>query len=398
MSLSHRPIGLIHSIFRRFLDSETSAGVLLMIVALLAVVTANSWLASVYFATLHVSIGPMSLQHWINDALMALFFLLVGLEIKRETLDGQLSSWSRRILPGAAAVGGMSVPALIYGAFNHGDATAAHGWAIPTATDIAFALGVLSLAGPRVPVTLKVFLAALAIIDDLGAVLIIATFYASDLDYWALGGAAAVFFTLIALNRFGVSRLAPYLVLGAALWCLVFLSGIHATIAGVLLALTIPLKLTRRMPEASHSKSPLHRLEHSLQVPVAFLIVPLFGFANAGVSLMDVTLNSLLEPVTLGVGLGLAAGKLVGVLGAVVLMVRAGFARLPRAASWPQMLGIALLCGIGFTMSLFVGQLAFEDPAIQDRAKLGILIGSSVSGIAGYLMLRFSSRRTGIPI
>ncbi|WP_431324838.1 Na+/H+ antiporter NhaA [Rhizobium sp. YTU87027] len=400
MSLSHRPIGqgLIHSTFRRFLDSETSAGMLLMIVALLAIVTANSPLASVYFATLHLSIGPMSLQHWINDALMALFFLLVGLEIKREVLDGQLSSWSRRILPGAAAVGGMVVPALIYGAFNQGDFTAAHGWAIPTATDIAFALGVLSLAGPRVPVTLKVFLAALAIIDDLGAVVIIALFYASDMNYWALGGAAVAFFTLIAMNRAGVSRLAPYLVLGAALWGLVFLSGIHATIAGVLLALTIPLKLTRGTPGAPHAVSPLHRLEHSLQVPVAFLIVPLFGFANAGVSLVDVTLDSLSEPVTLGVGLGLAAGKLIGVLGAVVLTVRAGFAKLPGAASGPQMLGIALLCGIGFTMSLFVGQLAFEDPAIQDRAKLGILIGSSVSGVAGYLVLRFSSRRTGIPI
>jgi len=400
MSLSHRPIGkrLIYSAFRRFLDSETSAGMLLMMVALLAIVTANSPLAFVYFDTLHVSIGPMSLQHWINDALMALFFLLVGLEIKREMLDGQLSSWTRRVLPGAAAVGGMLFPALIYGAFNQGDPTAAHGWAIPTATDIAFALGVLSLAGPRVPVTLKVFLAALAIIDDLGAIAIIALFYTSDLNYFALGGAAAVFFALIGMNRSGVGRLAPYLVLGAALWCLVFLSGIHATIAGVLLALTIPLKLARGMPEASHSESPLHRLENSLQVPVAFLIVPLFGFANAGVSLTDVTLASLSEPVTLGVGLGLAAGKLVGVFGAVVLMVRAGFAGLPGAASWPQVVGIALLCGIGFTMSLFVGQLAFEDQAIQDRAKLGILIGSSVSGIAGYLMLRFSSRRTRIPI
>ncbi|WP_027512788.1 Na+/H+ antiporter NhaA [Rhizobium sullae] len=400
MSLSHRPSGqgLIHSTFRRFLDSETSAGLLLMIVALLAIVIANSPLASAYFAALHVSIGPMSLQHWINDALMALFFLLVGLEIKREMLDGQLSSWSRRILPGAAAVGGMVVPALIYAAFNRSDPTAAHGWAIPTATDIAFALGVLSLAGPRVPVTLKVFLTALAIIDDLGAVVIIALFYARDLNYWALGGAAVMFVALIGMNRLGGSRLAAYLVLGAALWCLIFQSGIHATIAGVLLALTIPLKLTRGMPEASHSESPLHRLEHGLQGPVAFVIVPLFGFANAGVSLTDVTLASLSEPVTFGVGLGLAAGKLVGVLGAVVLMVRAGFAGLPRSASWPQMLGIALLCGIGFTMSLFVGQLAFEDQAIQDRAKLGILIGSCVSGIAGYLMLRFSSRRARISI
>ncbi|WP_087003510.1 Na+/H+ antiporter NhaA [Rhizobium sullae] len=395
MSLSHRPSGQgpIHSTVRRFLGSETSAGMLLMIVVLLAVVTANSPLASVYFDALHVFIGPMSLEHWINDALMALFFLLVGLEIKREMLDGQLSSWSRRVLPGAGAVGGMVVPALIYIVFNQGDPTAAQGWAIPTATDIAFALGVLSLAGPRVPVTLKVFLAALAIIDDLGAVVIIALFYANDLNYWALGGAAVIFFALIGMNRLGGRRLAAYLVLGAALWCLVFLSGIHATIAGVLLALTIPLKLTREMTEASHSESPLHRLEHGLQGPVAFLIVPLFGFANAGVSLTDVTLASLSEPVTLGVGLGLAAGKLVGVLGAVVLMVRAGFAGLPRAASWPQVVGIAFLCGIGFTMSLFVGQLAFEDQAIQDRAKLGILIGSSVSGIAGYLMLRFSSRR-----
>jgi len=366
-------------------------------VAMLAIITANSPLAGTYFAALHAYIGPLSLHHWINDALMALFFLLVGLEIKREMLDGQLSSWSRRLLPGAAAAGGMLVPALIYMAFNLDHPAALRGWAIPTATDIAFALGVLSLLGPRVPASLKIFLAALAIIDDLGAVLVIALFYTVDLNLYALGGAAMVVAVLAALNRLGVMRLAPYLVLGAALWVLVLQSGIHATLAGVILALTVPLKRTPGTPEAAHADSPLHRLEHVLHKPVAFLIVPIFGFANAGVSFAGVTPGVLLEPLTLGVAAGLVLGKLLGVLGTVLVLVKTGLADLPASAGWGQTTGVALLCGIGFTMSLFISLLAFEDPALQDRLKIGILAGSLVAGVSGYVVLKLSGRRSAQP-
>ena len=373
---------------RRFLHNEASGGLLLMGVAALAILVANSPLAETYFATLQAHIGPLSLLHWINDALMAVFFLMVGLEIKREMTDGQLSTWPRRILPGFAALGGMLMPAVIYLAFNHGDAAARHGWAIPSATDIAFALGVLSLLGPRVPVSLKVFLAALAIIDDLGAVIIIALFYTSGLSVPYLLGAGAVLGVLCLLNRFRVTSLVPYLVLGVVLWGLVYRSGIHATLAGVLLALTIPIRRTPATPEAAPAVSPLHRLEQALHVPVAFLIVPVFGFANAGVSFAGVTPAVLLEPLSLGVAGGLMLGKLIGVLGAVWLMVRLGWADLPAHASWRQVFGVALLCGIGFTMSLFIGLLAFDDPALQDRVKFGILAGSLLSGVLGYLVLR----------
>lgn len=394
---SNQPIGptrgRINSTLRQFLDNEASGGLVLMAVALLAILTANSPAAGSYFAALQIYVGPLSLQHWINDALMAVFFLLVGLEIKREMLDGQLSSWSRRLLPGAAAAGGMAVPALIYVAFNLGDSAALRGWAIPTATDIAFALGVLSLLGPRVPASLKIFLAALAIIDDLGAVIVIALFYTADLNFIALSGAALFVAALITLNRLGMIRLWVYLILGAVLWVLVLRSGIHATLAGVILALTIPIRLTPGTPEASSSISPLHQLEHALQKPVAFLIVPIFGFANAGVSFKGVSPAVLIEPLTLGVVAGLVVGKLVGVFGTVVLLVKAGLADLPAAASWGQTLGVALLCGIGFTMSLFIGLLAFDDPAMQDRVKFGILAGSLIAGLAGYFILRLTDRR-----
>ncbi|MEO9337261.1 Na+/H+ antiporter NhaA [Mesorhizobium sp. SB112] len=377
---------------RQFLDNEASGGIVLMAVAVLAIVVANSPLANGYFSALGSYIGPLSLHHWINDALMALFFLLVGLEIKREMLDGQLSTWSRRILPGAAAAGGMAVPALVYIAFNLDNPAALRGWAIPSATDIAFALGVLSLLGPRVPASLKIFLAALAIIDDLGAVIVIALFYTSDLNLYALGGAAVVVIALSFMNRQGVNRLLPYLALGAVLWVLVLSSGVHATLAGVILALTIPLSATPGKPEASPDISPLHRLEHALHKPVAFVVVPIFGFANAGVSFAGVTPAVLVGPLTLGVAAGLVVGKLVGVFGTVAILVRAGLADLPAAASWMQTLGVSLLCGIGFTMSLFIGLLAFDDPAMQDGAKFGILAGSLVAGLAGYIILRFSHR------
>ena len=389
--------GRVQNTFRRFLDNESSGGLVLMAVAVLAIITANSAAAAEYFAGLHAYIGPLSVQHWINDALMALFFLLVGLELKREMLDGQLATWSRRVLPGVAAAGGMLAPALIYLTFNGGDPAAARGWAIPAATDIAFALGVLSLLGPRVPVSLKVFLAALAIIDDLGAVVIIALFYSGNLSLPDLAGAAAVLGLLVVLNRRGVMSLAPYLLLGAVLWLLVLRSGVHATLAGVLLALTIPIRLTPGTPEAKVQESPLHRLEHWLQRPVAFLVVPIFGFANAGVSFSGVTPAVLVEPLTLGVAGGLLLGKLLGVFGATAVMVRLKLADLPAGASWGQMFGVSLLCGIGFTMSLFIGLLAFDEPAMQDKVKFGILAGSLAAGLLGYLVLRMTSREGKAP-
>jgi NhaA family Na+:H+ antiporter len=390
---STQSTGRIQSTLRQFLDNEASGGILLMAVAALAVATANSPLAESYFHALHVYIGPLSLQHWINDALMAVFFLLVGLEIKREMLDGQLSTWSRRILPGAAAAGGMLFPALFYVYFNWSDPVAIRGWAIPTATDIAFALGVLSLFGKRVPASLKIFLATLAIIDDLGAVIVIALFYTAQLNLLALALAAVVLGNLIILNRMGVKALWAYIGLGVVLWVLVYLSGIHATLAGVMLALTIPLKVTPGKPEASHAESPLHRMEHWLHKPVAFVVVPIFGFANAGVSFSGVSMSVFAEPLTLGVASGLLLGKLVGVLGVVAVIVKLNLADLPAQASWGQMAGISLLCGIGFTMSLFIGLLAFTDPAIQDRVKIGILAGSIAAGALGALILGVTGRR-----
>ena len=385
--------GRIQSTLRQFLDAEASGGIVLMTVAVLAIVIANSALSDEYFLLLHIYIGPLSLQHWINDALMSVFFLLVGLEIKREMLDGQLSSWSRRILPGAAAAGGMAVPALVFLYFNWTDPATARGWAIPTATDIAFALGVISLFGARVPASLKIFLAALAIIDDLGAVVVIAVFYTADLNLLALIAAAAVLTALYSLNRIKVLTLWPYLALGVALWVFLFASGVHATLAGVMLALTIPLKVTPGTPEASPSHSPLHKLEHMLHKPVAFGIVPIFGFANAGVSFKGVTMDVLGDPITMGIAAGLLFGKLIGVLGTVAFLVKLDFADLPAQASWGQMIGVALLCGIGFTMSLFIGLLAFGDPVVQDRVKIGILAGSVAAGALGAIFLGMFGRR-----
>ena len=370
---------------RTILGSEMAGGILLIVSAALALLVANSPLAEGYFHALHVYLGPLSLQHWVNDALMAVFFLVVGLEIKREMLEGHLATWRQRILPGVAAAAGMAAPALVYLAFNrHGGAM--HGWAIPAATDIAFALGILSLLGPRVPPALKVFLAALAIIDDLGAVIVIGLFYTSGVSLVDLAAAGAVLAALIALNRARVLMLAPYLVLGVLLWLFVWRSGVHATIAGVLLALTIPLRVQGRPV----SESPLHRLEHALIRPVAFLIVPIFGFANAGVSFAGLGMEAFIAPVTMGVAAGLAIGKLVGVMGTVFVLVRSGLVGLPPGCTWRQMLGTSLLCGIGFTMSLFISLLAFREGGLQDQAKIGILIGSAISGGAGYLVLRFA--------
>lgn len=363
-----------------------------MIAALLAIVTANSPLGPQYFRSLHFYVGPLSLQHWINDGLMSFFFLLVGLEIKREMLDGQLSSWSRRILPCAAALGGMLFPALFYVSFNWHDASALRGWAIPTATDIAFALGVISLLGSRVPMSLKIFLAALAISDDLGAVLVIALFYTTELDLLSLGAAALVVAGLVLFNRMKVNTLWPYLAFGFVLWIFVLASGIHATLAGVLLALTIPHWPAADVAEGRRAGSPLHRLEHALSKPVTLLVIPVFGFANAGISFDDLSMQVFAEPLTLGVAIGLAAGKFIGVLGTVTFLVKAGLAPLPEKASWGQMAGTALLCGIGFTMSLFVGMLAFDDPVVQNHVKIGILMGSVASGLLGASLLAFFCR------
>lgn len=359
-------------------------------VAFAAIIAANSPLSAFYFATLSRYVLGLSILHWINDALMAVFFLLVGLEIKREFLDGQLSSWSRRALPGFAALGGMVAPALIYVALNVGSPETLRGWAIPAATDIAFALGVLSLLGRRAPISLKVFLTALAILDDLGAVIIIAVFYSADINVYALCGALFVLGILCALNVSGFQNLTPFLVLGAILWFLVLKSGVHATLAGVALALTIPLKASPAAPDAA--ASPLHKLEHSLHPWVAFLVIPIFGFANAGVSFAGVGPSALLDPVPIGIALGLFIGKQIGVFGFAWLAIRAGLADLPANATWLQVYGVSLLCGIGFTMSLFIGLLAFPTSQfLQDETKIGVLAGSLLAGTIGWLILRFAS-------
>lgn len=388
---SARPI----SVIRGFLDNASSGGIVLMAASALALIVANSPLAGVYDHALHAYVGGLSVLHWINDGLMAAFFLMVGLEIKREVLDGQLSTWSRRILPGTAALGGMIGPAIVYLALNLGSNGQPSGWAVPAATDIAFALGVLSLLGSRVPMTLKVFLTALAIIDDLGAVVIIALFYTSSIDATALVGAALTFVALVALNRFRVMTLVPYLLLGGLLWFLVLRSGVHATIAGVLLALTIPLRHSPTRPD--DMTSPLNMLEHALQPWVSFLIVPIFGFANAGISFAVMTPQALVDPVPLGVALGLFIGKQVGVFAAAGIVIRLGWAELPMYATWRQLYGVALLCGIGFTMSLFIGLLAFQDSVyLQNEVKLGVLLGSTASAFAGAALLL--SARSRAPV
>ncbi|PZR34160.1 Na+/H+ antiporter NhaA [Caulobacter segnis] len=371
-----------------FLQNEAAGGYVLMVAAALALVVANSPLAPAYFAALEThlgfALGPVHLDesvlHWINDGLMALFFLLVGLEIKREVLDGQLSRLADVILPGAAALGGVALPAAIYLFFNlrHPDSVA--GWAIPSATDIAFALGVLALMGPRVPASLKIFLTAIAIMDDLAAIVIIALFYTDQLHVMALAGAGAVLAALVIMNRLKVYSLWPYLLLGVVLWWFVLESGVHATLAGVALALTIPLRADDRCP--------LHRLEHALHKPVAFGVTPIFGFANAGLSFAGMGLAALLDPVPLGVALGLFLGKQLGVFGVAFGMIRMGWARLPAGASIAQLYGVAVLCGVGFTMSLFIGGLAFNDPKLIDETKIGVLVGSLASALLGLAILR----------
>ncbi|MBB2960658.1 Na+/H+ antiporter NhaA [Methylobacterium sp. R2-1] len=391
MTASPRPIAPRPlSALRSLLSNESAGGLVLMMAAAAALVVANSPLADDYHHLLHVPVGPLSLLHWINDGLMVVFFLLVGLEIKREAIDGQLRTWPARVLPGLAAGAGMVAPALVYLAFNAGQATA-RGWAIPAATDIAFALGVLALMGSRVPVSLKIFLSAVAIVDDLGAVVIIALFYTGQIDSGMLAGAACLLAGLFVLNRLGVQALTPYLVAGLALWFFVLRSGVHATVAGVLLALFVPIRPSPGRPE--DATSPLHRLEHALHPFVSFVIVPIFGFANAGVTLVGLPARALFDPVTLGVALGLFLGKQIGIFLSVRLAVAAGFAARPAGATWRQVYGVALLCGIGFTMSLFIGALAFTDGLHGTETKLGVLGGSLLSGIFGAALLARSAPR-----
>jgi NhaA family Na+:H+ antiporter len=385
---------------REFLRLESAAGLLLVIAGAMAMLAANSPLAGLYGALLEVPFGvrlgsfhlDKPLLLWVNDLLMAIFFLLVGLEIKREVVMGELSSASRVALPTVAAAGGMLVPVAIYAALNWHDPVGIRGWAIPAATDIAFALGVLALFGPRVPLGLKVFLMTLAVLDDLGSIVIIAVFYSGGLSVPALSGAALGVAALVTLNRCGVARLAPYLLVGAGLWLCVLKSGVHATLAGVITALLIPARNTR---DPEHS--PLLTLEHALHPWVAFAILPVFAFANAGVGLAGLSLADLLEPIPLGIVLGLVVGKQVGVFLFAAAAVRTGLAQLPEGVDLRQVYGASLLCGIGFTMSLFIASLAFEgagpDVVVSDR--IGILSGSLISAIAGYVVLRLVLPRAG---
>jgi len=376
---------------RRFLRTEASSGILLIVAAALALVIANSGLAEPYFETLHFKVGPLSALHWINDGLMALFFLLVGLEIKREFVDGRLSKWEDRWLPVIAAAAGMVVPALVYMVIAGRTPGLANGWAIPAATDIAFAIGVLALLGSRAPTSLKLFLTTVAIVDDMGAVLIIALAYTQGISGPALLAAGIIVSIMFTMNRAGVTRLLPYLLLAFGLWIAVLLSGVHATIAGVLAALAIPIRKSPGTPD--DVESPLHRLEHALHPWVAFGIVPLFGFANAGVSLAGIGLEQMLAPLPAGVAAGLFFGKQIGIFASIRIAVALGIGCRPAGATWLQVYGVALMCGIGFTMSLFIGGLAFSDPRLVDEVKIGVFGGSVLSAVAGFLVLRFAPRK-----
>lgn len=377
-----------------FLKLEAASGILLMFAAVLAMIIANSPL-NVYYDLLldipvQISVGSFEIAKplllWVNDGLMALFFLLVGLELKREFLEGDLSQPGQITLPAIGAVGGMLVPASIYAALNYQDPAAINGWAIPTATDIAFALGILSIIGSRVPLQLKVFLTSLAIFDDLGAIIVIALFYTEQLSVTSLVVAAIVISILFTMNRRGVTSTSHYLFFGIILWVAVLKSGVHATLAGVALALFIPLHGKK------DKRSPLKSLEHNLHEMVAFIILPIFAFANAGINLSGVGLEQVLSPVPLGIVLGLFIGKQIGVFGFCWVMIKLGFAKLPEAMNWRLLYGASLLCGVGFTMSLFIGSLAFEQTGdnliFQDR--LGIIIGSLISGVLGYLIIKSS--------
>ncbi len=377
------------------LRHEAAGGVLLMCAAAAALVLNNSPLAWLYDALLTVpvvvKVGALAIEKplllWINDGLMALFFFLVGLEIKRELLEGNLSSWRQAVLPVLAAIGGMLVPALVFVAINIDDPQALRGWAIPAATDIAFAVGVLALLGTRVPPALKVFLLALAVIDDLGAIIIIALFYSADLSVTSLAVGAVGAVALLALNLSGVTRLLPYVLVGTIMWVAVLKSGVHATLAGVVISLFVPLRTGD-----TTQKPPLVRAEHALYGFVTLFVMPLFAFANAGVQLGGMSLSDLVAPLPLGIALGLFVGKQIGVFGFTWAGVALGLCRLPEGVTWRHVYGAGALAGIGFTMSLFIGTLAFDGPELQNAVRLGVLSGSLMSGIVGYLVLRGSAR------
>lgn len=379
---------------QELLKLESAPGIALCAAAALALVLANTALGTLYAHLLDL---PVAIQFgrlgiakplilWVNDGLMAVFFMLVGAELKREVIEGGLSKLSSASLPAFAALGGMAGPALVFLAITAGTPGAARGWAVPTATDIAFAVGVVALLGPRVPPTLKTFLLALAVIDDLGAIIIIAAFYTAHLSLIALSLACVGIAGLLILNLAGCPRLAPYMLLGVFVWVSVLKSGIHATLAGVIVGLLLPLS-------ANDGSSPLHRLEHDLRPWVNFGVLPVFAFANAGVGLAHVGLSDLVDPIQIGIFVGLVAGKPLGVLAAIWTPIRLGLAKLPEGASWHQLWGIALLTGIGFTMSLFIGSLAFPADGYNPDVRLAVLLASLISGIAGYLVLRRPTRR-----
>lgn len=388
---------LPNSAIARFFAQESAPGIVLALAALAALLVSNSpwgaWYQFFLSIPGQVLIGDQALVLskplvvWVNDLWMAVFFFLVGLEIKREFLEGELSGPGQLLLPAVAALGGMLMPALIYTAINWGDSTALRGWAIPAATDIAFALGIVALLGSRVPVSLKVFLTAVAIIDDLGAIVVIALFYTANLSWPMLAGALLSGAVLFVLNRLRITRVDVYIVVGLLMWVCVLKSGVHATLAGVITALAIPMRDAR-------GQSPLASIEHGLHPWVAFGVLPMFAFTNAGVVLDGVSFSTLMSPVPLGIGLGLVAGKAIGVFGAALLMVRSGLAQAPAHASTLQLLGVSMLCGIGFTMSLFIGGLAFAGlgPQFELQLKLGVLGGSLVAGVLGTWLLRTHHR------
>jgi Na+:H+ antiporter, NhaA family len=377
---------------QQFLALESAGGIVLGGAAVLALILANSPLGPLYTRFLDIPLGIQAgsllikkpLLLWINDGLMAVFFMLVGLEVKREFAEGGLSDRSKAVLPVIAAVGGMVAPALIYTAINWGNAEALRGWAIPTATDIAFALGVLSLLGSRVPPSLRLFLLAVAIIDDLGAIVIIALFYTAELSWTALALAGVGVAGLATLNLAGIARRAPYILVGVCLWVCVLKSGIHATLAGVVVGMAVPLR-------SSRAASPLLALEHDLHPWVAFGVLPAFAFANAGVRLVGITLADLLDPIELGIAFGLIFGKQLGIAGSIWVAVRWGVGALPEDVDWRQIYGLALLTGIGFTMSLFIGTLAYPAEGYDVDIRIAVLIASLVSAVSGYLLLRIGS-------
>ncbi|ASA54349.1 Na+/H+ antiporter NhaA [Vibrio gazogenes] len=371
---------------RKFFSMESSSGVMLIFASILAMWVANSSLQGLYEEVLHIKLVGLSLRHWINDGLMAVFFLLIGLEVKRELFVGALKKKETAMFPAIGAVGGMLAPALIYAFFNQGDALAIQGWAIPAATDIAFALGIMALLGNRVPASLKVFLLALAIIDDLGVIVIIALFYNSDLSALALSVGLAMTAILILMSYKRVTHLAPYLIIGAILWVAVLKSGVHATLAGVVLGFSIPLK-----GKDAHS-SPLKQLEHWLHPYVSFIILPIFAFANAGIPMDAISKEVLTNPVPVGVALGLLLGKPLGVFSFCYGALKLGVAKLPRGVQLKQIFAVSVLCGIGFTMSIFISSLAFGEIAesLDTYARLGILLGSTVAAILGYILLRLA--------